>query len=102
MWKEEFLHYADVRDIDKFPFVLIGNKVDLGQRVVRRETAEEWCSQNANMPYYETSAKDNINVEKAFVSAAEKLRKVEPVIKAVYNDTLDLSKTKQTESTGCC
>ena len=26
MWKKEFVHYADIRD-DKFPFVLLGNKV---------------------------------------------------------------------------
>ncbi len=27
MWKQEFLHYADVREAEKFSFVLIGNKV---------------------------------------------------------------------------
>ena len=80
MWKQEFLHYADVRDPDKFSFVLIGNKVDLGSRVVKREAAEDWCAveliymyvcvtlarcaKNGGMPYFETSAKDNINVEK--------------------------------------
>ena len=44
MWKQEFLHYADVRDPDKFSFALIGNKVDLGSRVVKREAAEDWCA----------------------------------------------------------
>jgi hypothetical protein len=54
-------------------------QVDLGQRVVKREQAEEWCAANGAMPYYETSAKDNINVEKAFIAATEKLLRSEPV-----------------------
>ena len=41
-----------------------GRQVDLGSRVVKREAAEEWCAKNGAMPYFETSAKDNINVEK--------------------------------------
>lgn len=27
MWRKEFVHYADVRDAEMFPFVLLGNKV---------------------------------------------------------------------------
>ena len=34
-WRSEFLVQANVADHDKYPFILIGNKVDLdGQRVV--------------------------------------------------------------------
>jgi small GTP-binding protein len=102
MWREEFLHYADVRDEDKFSFILIGNKVDVGRRVVSREQAEEWCRSKGNIPYFETSAKDNINVERAFIAAVEKLRRAEPTLKAVYSEALDLSKTKQTDSSSCC
>lgn len=99
MWRKEFLHYADVRDEDKFPFVLLGNKVDVGDRQVNREQAEAWCASNGGMPYFETSAKDNINVEKAFITAAEQLKKTEPTMKAVYSDTVDLSKNGKG---GCC
>ncbi len=49
-----------------FPFVLIGNKVDLNQRVVSKRRAEAWCEQHGNIPHFETSAKDNTNVEQAF------------------------------------
>jgi small GTP-binding protein len=102
MWKQEFLHYADVKDPDKFSFVLIGNKVDLGQRLVKPEQAEQWCAANGGMPYYETSAKDNINVEKAFVAAAEKLLRHEPVLKAQYADAIDLAKPKSTAAASSC
>ena len=102
MWKQEFLHYADVRDPEKFAFVLIGNKVDMGQRTVRREEAEDWCAQHGSMPYYETSAKDNINVEKAFVAAAERVMRQEPVIKAEYADALHVNDTPAKPSSSCC
>ena len=29
MWKKEFLYYADVKDPENFPFVVLGNKIDL-------------------------------------------------------------------------
>ena len=69
--KKEFLHYADVREPDRFAFVLLGNKVDESGRVVSEEEALAWCKENGDMPYFETSAKDNINVEKAFATAAQ-------------------------------
>ena len=35
-WRSEFLVQANVSDHDKYPFVLLGNKIDMeGQRVVR-------------------------------------------------------------------
>ncbi len=100
MWKEEFLKYADVRDAEKFPFVLLGNKVDVGERVVSAEQAQDWCRRNGNVPFFETSAKDNINVEKAFITAAEQLKRHEPVLKTEYSDTVDLG--KKNGGGGCC
>ena len=31
-----------------------------------RETAEKYCTEDGNMEFIETSAKDNVNVEEAF------------------------------------
>ena len=44
---------------------------------MRREEAEEWCRRNGNLLYFETSAKDNINLEKVFFSVARELVKLE-------------------------
>ena len=35
-WRDEFLIQASPRDPENFPFVVLGNKVDLENRVVRR------------------------------------------------------------------
>lgn len=62
---------------DTFPFMVIGNKCDMddGCRAVQRDQAEEFCRANGNMDYIETSAKDNINVEAAFVRIARQALK---------------------------
>eukprot|EP00040_Diaphanoeca_grandis_P014792 m.75181 g.75181 ORF g.75181 m.75181 type:complete len:202 (-) comp24747_c0_seq1:117-722(-) len=98
MWRKEFTHYADVRDEANFPFVLIGNKVDEPDRQVNQQEAEQWCALHNNMPYFETSAKDNVNVEKAFAAAAQRVKATMPTIKQTFNDTVDLTQKKS----GCC
>jgi small GTP-binding protein len=47
----------------KIPVVLFGNKCDLAdQRKISKEEAESFAKKN-DIPYFETSAKDNINLE---------------------------------------
>ncbi len=72
-WREEFLVQACPRDADGFPFVSLGNKVDkdAGSRVVTRKKAKEWCQQQGNMSFFETSAKEATNVEAAFIKVAQ-------------------------------
>ncbi len=71
-WKEGFIEHAAPNDPNKFPFVLIGNKVDReNERKVKSQEAKQWCLENGNMPYYEASAKENISVDEAFVEMAK-------------------------------
>lgn len=70
-WRDEFLIQASPRDPENFPFVVLGNKVDLeGERVVSSKKAQQWCQSKNNMPYFETSAKEGQNVEQAFQTIA--------------------------------
>ena len=65
-WRDEFLIQAAPRDPDNFPFVVLGNKVDLENRSVSARRAKQWCDGKNEIPYFETSAKEAINVEQAF------------------------------------
>ncbi|MHA1321755.1 MAG: Rab family GTPase [Candidatus Helarchaeota archaeon] len=54
----------------QIPSILIGNKSDLvDQRTVSTEEATHY-GQQCNMAYYETSAKDNVNIYKIFEELA--------------------------------
>ena len=53
---------------------LIGNKSDLENRQVAFKRAQTWCSSKGNIPCFETSAKDNTNVEQAFMEIAKNVR----------------------------
>ncbi|KAD2394363.1 hypothetical protein E3N88_41340 [Mikania micrantha] len=68
-WREEFLIQASPSDPENFPFIVLGNKVDVdggNSRVVSEKKARAWCASKGNIPYFETSAKEGINVEEAF------------------------------------
>jgi len=72
-WRDEFLIQASPRDPENFPFVVIGNKIDMedSRRMVSQKRAMTWCQQKGGIPYFETSAKEAINVEQAFQSACK-------------------------------
>ncbi|KAK0670491.1 putative ras [Cercophora samala] len=67
-WRDEFLIQASPRDPDNFPFVVLGNKIDVeeSKRVISTKRAMTFCQSKGGIPYFETSAKEAINVEQAF------------------------------------
>lgn len=73
-WHDEFLKQANPSNPSTFPFILLGNKVDVdggNSRVVSEKKAKEWCASKGNIPYYETSAKEDFNVDAAFQCVAK-------------------------------
>ncbi|GFY94175.1 RAB GTPase homolog G3B [Actinidia rufa] len=73
-WHDEFLKQVNPSEPDAFPFVLVGNKVDVdggSSRVVSERTARDWCASRGNIPYFETSAKEDYNVDDAFLCIAK-------------------------------
>lgn len=67
-WRDEFLVQASPMDPESFPFVVIGNKIDVeeSKRMISNKRAMTFCQSKGGIPYFETSAKDAINVEQAF------------------------------------
>jgi GTPase SAR1 family protein len=58
---------------ESFPFLVVGNKLDLeaDQRAVSHKQLEKMCFENGAMLCTEASAKSNLNVELAFTQLAE-------------------------------
>jgi len=70
-WKNEFLVHAAPKNGDKFPFVVLGNKADMTNRQVQASQAKAWCQSKGDIPFFETSAKEAVNVEQAFLTIAK-------------------------------
>ncbi|KAH6883778.1 GTP-binding protein ypt7 [Coprinopsis sp. MPI-PUGE-AT-0042] len=103
-WRDEFLIQASPHDPDNFPFVVLGNKVDVDEskRQVTQKRALAWCQAKGNIPYFETSAKEAINVEQAFQTVALKAleQESEEQLFNDYPDSFPLD-AHESENSGC-
>ncbi|XP_076626479.1 RAS oncogene family member Rab9 [Colletes latitarsis] len=105
LWRSEFLYYADVQEGSTFPFIVVGNKVDVPEpkKQVSTEEAQAWCAENGDPPLVETSAKDATNVEAAFGAAVAAWAQLEARLeRPLVEDTVDLSKQQSPHRTSCC
>ncbi|ORZ20700.1 vacuolar biogenesis protein [Absidia repens] len=102
-WRDEFLIQASPRDPDEFPFVLLGNKVDVeeSKRMVSPKRAMAWCQSKGNAPYFETSAKEAINVDQAFQTIARNALSRETDVDIDFPDTINLPTNNQSHDPGC-
>ena len=89
------------------PIVLVGNKLDLEDneddgRIIEYGEGEDFAKEN-DFDFFEVSAKNGTNVEKAFISIAEKILKImqdERSISIVKLES-DVQKLKQKKKCGC-
>ncbi|EGG01451.1 uncharacterized protein MELLADRAFT_50103 [Melampsora larici-populina 98AG31] len=104
-WRDEFLIQASPRDPDNFPFVVLGNKIDVeeGKRQVSQKRAMSWCQSKGNIPYFETSAKESINVEQSFVAACRNALSVGDSMDDGFSDYPDpiMLNSEGQQSYGC-
>ncbi len=129
-WRDEFLIQASPRDPENFPFVVIGNKVDMADSrtvspqkeadyvikmiqsyllflfliQVTTKRAMQWCQEKNSVPYFETSAKEALNVEQAFQTIAKNALAREKE-QDLYPDIPDIivpnNNQTRTESSSC-
>ncbi|KAK6976439.1 ras-related protein Rab-9B [Biomphalaria glabrata] len=102
MWKKEFLYYADIQDGTPFPFIVLGNKVDMPNHEVGQDIAQAWCQKNGSIPYFETSAKDSIRVDEAFNSAVTQFRSMEDKLEVRPQPTNSVDLRKKTAANNTC
>ncbi|KAL7752256.1 Ras- protein Rab-7 [Sorochytrium milnesiophthora] len=107
-WRDEFLIQAAPRDPDNFPFVVLGNKIDVeeSKRTVSTKRAQLWCQGKGDIPLFETSAKEAINVEMAFQTIARNAlaKESEADLYTDYPDTIrfDANERRQESSQCAC
>eukprot|EP00297_Palpitomonas_bilix_P025704 CAMPEP_0113902334 /NCGR_PEP_ID=MMETSP0780_2-20120614/21786_1 /TAXON_ID=652834 /ORGANISM="Palpitomonas bilix" /LENGTH=205 /DNA_ID=CAMNT_0000895115 /DNA_START=108 /DNA_END=725 /DNA_ORIENTATION=- /assembly_acc=CAM_ASM_000599 len=104
-WRDEFLVQAGPRDPDNFPFVVLGNKIDLeNERVVPKKRAETWCQNKGGITFFETSAKEAVNVEKAFQHVARIALKKDSEEDLYIPESFDWKKEQGApqKKGGCC
>jgi len=105
-WMDEFLVHAAPRNRDTFPFVVLGNKADLAnKRQVNAQKAKAWCQSKGNIPHFETSAKESLNVEQAFHTIAKNALQQESQQKPIFMPHTLTLKNEQQEpqsSSSCC
>jgi Ras-related protein Rab-7A len=102
-WRDEFLIQASPRDPDNFPFVVLGNKIDLDNRAISQKRAMTWCQSKGGIPYFETSAKDAVNVEQAFQTIAKNALKQEKDVEYFHDfkDQIVLDSKEPPKQEGC-
>ncbi|KAG2373211.1 hypothetical protein C9374_012314 [Naegleria lovaniensis] len=67
-----------VKDAEKVPMVLVGNKCDLeSERVINADEGKQFAKQ-LGIPSLETSAKQRLNVDEAFMALVREVRKSKP------------------------
>nr|XP_006820804.1 PREDICTED: ras-related protein Rab-7a-like [Saccoglossus kowalevskii] len=102
-WRDEFLIQASPRDPENFPFVVLGNKIDLENRAVSTKRAQAWCHSKNDIPYFETSAKESINVEQAFQTIAKNalLQETDAELYQDFPDQIKINQDQKPRSDGC-
>jgi len=99
-WKDAFLIQTNQEGNNKFPMLIIGNKIDRQDRVVTTEMGKEFCGKNG-IEYVECSAKDSINVAKAFETMARiAIARIAPE-DINFDEPLKLGDTAPKENKGC-
>src|SRR3990167_6288926 len=106
-WKHEFLEQGDIKNPEKFPFIIIGNKADReAERKVEKSKALHWVEQQGKfVHYFETSAKNNTQVSQCFEKvtevAAEQVKEQDLYIPNTTVNINQIRKTKPKTKEGC-
>lgn len=109
-WKDEFLVQSNVSNPLDFPFIIIGNKVDVDDsrkipQLQKKLAAFTNSVGGAAYPVFETSAKDCINVDSAFEVVAKMALQQEELYDSNnaqaddYNDVINIHMDR--DSSGC-
>jgi len=107
-WRDEFLIQASPSDPENFPFVVLGNKIDVDggkARQVSDKKGKAWCGSKGNIPHFDTSAKEDTNVDVAFQTVARNALSHESEEELYIPETVDVgaqAAPRVGSSNSCC
>ncbi|KAN0029907.1 hypothetical protein ACTA71_008045 [Dictyostelium dimigraforme] len=103
LWRDDFIEKTEIQDPILFPFIILGNKVDDPNRKVTEKAAIQWCKDNigGNLTYFDTSAKDNINIEQVFKQISNQCSNQQQSKEIPPEHLISLTEQKPNQST-CC
>ncbi|CAO3650625.1 unnamed protein product [Mucor hiemalis] len=108
-WREDFLKQSSLpnEEARHFPLLIIGNKIDIDDRVVSRRQARAWAevhsSDKMQIPCFEASAKNGDNVEKAFAQIAKMVKVPQMELDMNENNSFSImSDTRSVSRNRCC
>ncbi len=102
---DEFLVHAGPSNAESFPFAVLGNKADLaGKRQVTSAKAAAWCQSKGDVPHFETSAKESVNVDQAFQTIAQNALAQQATAQAqpIIPNTIKVTDDQPVKKEGCC
>ncbi|CCE64859.1 hypothetical protein TPHA_0J00360 [Tetrapisispora phaffii CBS 4417] len=106
-WRDEFLIHANVSSPETFPFVILGNKIDIedSKQKISAKQGQEMAKELGNIPLFLTSAKDSINVDVAFEEitrgALQQNQNDADAFKDDFNDAINIQLDDESSSCAC-
>ena len=86
---------------NKISIILVANKIDCEERQVSAEEGESLAKAN-NLPIFEASAKESINVEESFKFLIEKINEHIEEFNNTTQTTTQLNNKSKPQKKGCC
>lgn len=105
-WKTDIDNKVHLPSGDNVPVVLLANKCDLAKEglVKNSQQMDQYCQEKGFAGWFETSAKDNLNIEEAAKFLVEKIIENEKMQSPTDTDkdALTLGAAPPPKSGGCC
>ena len=100
--KDWIINIKENLDTDKIGLIIVGNKLDLNQNREVDEDMRKYLEEKQKIKVLEASAKENINVNEAFIELVDKMEKLGLGNKNEGKDELKNGSKKNNNNGGCC
>lgn len=104
-WKDEIDSKVLLPNGLPLPVILLGNKMDLDDSEIDKAQLDKFCYEKGFIGWFDTSAKNNINIDKAANMLVTEILKHQDIFqkkKAAQNTFQPSVGAKATKAGGCC